>query len=75
VVDSRKRLTWSHAKKWIDRIALGFLELGLEKDEMIVVQLYNCVELCIIRIACQSREEEYLTFVGNTEEIPENQET
>ncbi|MCG6533800.1 MAG: o-succinylbenzoate--CoA ligase, partial [Syntrophales bacterium LBB04] len=39
LVDSRVRLTWSEAKQWIDRVALGLLELGLKKDEMVVSQL------------------------------------
>lgn len=53
VVDSRKRLTWAQAKQWIDRVALSLLELGFKKDNILVVQLPNCVELCLIRIACE----------------------
>ncbi len=52
VVDSQKRLTWSQAKQAIDRLALGFLEMGIKRDEAVVVQLPNCVELFFLRIAC-----------------------
>ncbi|MDP2646257.1 MAG: AMP-binding protein [Desulfobacterales bacterium] len=53
LVDSRVRLTWSRAKQWIDRLALGFLRMGLEKDEMLVVQLPNSAELFTLRVACE----------------------
>ncbi len=53
VVDSNVRLTWSQAKVWIDRLALGFLEMGLKKDEVVVIQLPNCVELVCLRVACE----------------------
>ncbi len=53
IVDSKTRLTWGQAKQWIDRLALGFLELGIKKDEMIVLQLPNCVELFMLIVACE----------------------
>ena len=53
VVDSKTRLTWAQAKQWINRLALGFLELGIKKGEVIVIQLPNCVELCLLRLACE----------------------
>lgn len=53
IVDSQTRLTWGEANTWIDRLALGFLELGFKKDDMIVVQLPNSVELCLLRVACE----------------------
>ncbi len=53
IVDSRTRITWSQANQWINRLALGFLELGFKKDDVIVVQLPNSVELALIRIACE----------------------
>lgn len=53
IVDSRTRLTWSEAKRWIDRIALGFLEQGIKRDELVVLQLVNSVELCLTRVACE----------------------
>ncbi|MBI4333773.1 MAG: AMP-binding protein [Chloroflexi bacterium] len=53
LVDHSRRLTWSQANRWIDRLALGFLDLGLKKDEMVVVQLPNMVEVPLLRVACE----------------------
>lgn len=53
LVDSNTRLTWSQAKLWIDRLALAFLEIGLKKDDAVVIQLPNCVELACLRVACE----------------------
>ncbi len=53
VVDSTKRLTWSQAKQWTDRLALALLEAGLKKDEVVVIQLPNSVDLVLARLACE----------------------
>lgn len=53
VVDQKNRLTWVEAKLWIDRLALGLLELGFIKGEVLVIQLPNSVELCLLRVACE----------------------
>ena len=53
IIDSRTRLTWSQAKQQIDRIALGLMNLGIGRDEVLVTELFNCVELMLIYIACQ----------------------
>lgn len=53
IVDSKVRLTWATAKQRIDRLALGLLEMGFKKDDMIVAQLPNCVERCLLFIACE----------------------
>jgi non-ribosomal peptide synthetase component E (peptide arylation enzyme) len=53
ITDSRIRLTWAEAKQWIDRLSLGLLELGFNKDDLIVIQLPNCVELVMLRLACE----------------------
>ncbi|MBI4330035.1 MAG: AMP-binding protein [Chloroflexi bacterium] len=53
VADSRGRLTWAQAKQWIDRMALGLLGLGFTRDDMLAVQLPNCVELMLLRIATE----------------------
>ena len=53
IVDSRTRLSWSHAKKWIDRLSLGLVELGIKKDEVVVLQLPSSVELPLLRLACE----------------------
>lgn len=53
LTDSRKRLTWSEANDWINQIADGLIGLGYEKDDRIVIQLPNCVELPLLRVACE----------------------
>lgn len=53
VVDSKTRLTWAQANKWIDRLALGFLDMGFQRDELIVLQLLNSVELTLLRVAAE----------------------
>jgi non-ribosomal peptide synthetase component E (peptide arylation enzyme) len=53
ILDSRTRLTWSQAKVWIDRLALGLLELGFRKDDVLVLQLPNSVELTLLRVASE----------------------
>jgi len=54
LIDSTKRLTYSEAKKYVDRLALGMLDLGLKKDDVIVVQLPNIVEAALLRLAIPS---------------------
>jgi len=53
VVDSKHRLTWAQANQWIDRMALGFLDMGFKKDDLLVVQLPNSVELTLLRVAAE----------------------
>ena len=53
LVDSKLRLTCKEADLRIDRIALRLLELGFKKDEALVIQLFPCVELFLLRIACE----------------------
>ena len=51
LVDSKTRLTWSKVKQLVDRVAFGFLKLGLKRDESVAVLLPWCVEFCLIRAA------------------------
>jgi non-ribosomal peptide synthetase component E (peptide arylation enzyme) len=55
LVDSTgSRLTWKEAVQRIDRIAYALIsELQLKKDDMLMVQLPNCVEQILVRLACQ----------------------
>jgi non-ribosomal peptide synthetase component E (peptide arylation enzyme) len=53
IIDSKTRLTWGQAKQCIDRLALGFWELGFKKDDVIVVQLPAWAECILVRIACE----------------------
>jgi non-ribosomal peptide synthetase component E (peptide arylation enzyme) len=48
------RLTWAQAKQRIDRIALALVkDLRLERDARLMVQLPNCVEQVLVRLACE----------------------
>lgn len=53
VVDSHKRLTWAQAKIWYNRVALGLLELGLKKDDVVASQLPNMVETLLLMRALE----------------------
>ncbi|MDP2647231.1 MAG: AMP-binding protein [Desulfobacterales bacterium] len=53
IVDSQTRLTWSQAKKLIDRLALGLLQLGFKRDDLLALQLPNSVEVALLRLACE----------------------
>jgi len=55
LVDSLgSRFTWSEAKQKIDRIAFAFIkEMKLNRDDRLMVQLPNCVEQVLVRLACE----------------------
>ena len=77
-VDSQKRVTWKQFKQMTDRIAIKLLELGLNKDDVVICQMHNCVENVAIRIALEKaglihcfaainlREEELNHFLKTT---------
>ena len=53
VVDSKSRLTWMDVKQKSDRLAVALKKLGFTRDDMIIAQLYNCVEQYLLIVACQ----------------------
>lgn len=53
LVDSKTRLTWSELDRLSERIALGLLELGINRDEAVVVQIASSVENVVLRMAFQ----------------------
>ncbi|MFC2122711.1 AMP-binding protein [Bacteroidota bacterium] len=53
LVDTRKRFTWAEAKQAIDRMALGLVELGIKRDETVLVQLPMCAEQMLLRNALE----------------------
>lgn len=53
IVDSKSRITWAQAKVYTDRLALGLLELGFKKDDVIFIQLPNWAELVLLKVACE----------------------
>lgn len=65
IIDSRVRLTWSQANAWINRLAVGLIELELRKDDVIVNQLFNCVEKALLRVAAQKAGLLHLALLSN----------
>jgi non-ribosomal peptide synthetase component E (peptide arylation enzyme) len=53
LVDCRQRLTWSQVKQLSDRLAAGLVKIGLQRDAKVLVQLPNCAELFLTRLACE----------------------
>jgi non-ribosomal peptide synthetase component E (peptide arylation enzyme) len=55
LVDSLgNRLTWAEAKQKIDRIAFALIkDLKLKRDATLMVQVPNCVEQVLVRLACE----------------------
>ena len=55
LVDSiGNRLTWAEAAQKIDRIALALIKaISLNRDDSLMVQLPNCVEQVLVRLACE----------------------
>lgn len=53
IIDGRSRLNWAQVSKQSDWLALTLLDLGFKKDDRILVQLPNCVELYLLIIACE----------------------
>ncbi len=53
IVDRCRRLTWAQVKELSDRLALWFLNLGLQRNSRVLVQLPNCAELFLVRLACE----------------------
>lgn len=53
ISDSKTRLTWAEACRWIDRLALALIERNYSKSDVLLVQLPNRVELALIRLACE----------------------
>ena len=53
VVDRNRRLTWLQVKQLSDTLALNLLRLDLKRDSKVLVQLPNCAELFLTRLACE----------------------
>ena len=53
LVDSRVRLTFAQARLWMDRLALGLVESGMKRDEVLIVQLPNNMEQYLLRLATE----------------------
>jgi len=53
VDDSGNRFTWAEANQAINRLALKLVELGFSKDDTLMIQLPNRVEIILLRVACE----------------------
>ncbi|MDP2646697.1 MAG: AMP-binding protein [Desulfobacterales bacterium] len=53
ICDPRAGLTWAEARQWTDQMALNLIGLGIDRDGVVVVQLPNCIELHLLRVACE----------------------
>ncbi len=53
LVDLKRRLTWSEVDDCSERLAHGLAELGFSKDTIILVQLYNSIELFLTLVAAE----------------------
>lgn len=72
------RWRWRELADQIDRLALRLLEIGVRRDEVVVVQLPNCVEQIAVYLACarlgvvvtpvpvQYRDHELTHIIGKT---------
>lgn len=53
LVDSSMRVTWGEAAKIMDRFAMSWIEMGLERDDRVILQSPNCAYGFLARIACE----------------------
>ncbi|MFJ8260750.1 AMP-binding protein [Rummeliibacillus sp. NPDC094406] len=51
IIDKKSRYTYAELGKMVDRVALGLLELGIKKDDVISIQLPNWNEFIILHYA------------------------
>jgi len=51
VDDSGNKFTWAEANQAINRLALKLAELGFNKDDTLMIQLPNRVEIILLRVA------------------------
>ncbi|MFQ5826687.1 MAG: (2,3-dihydroxybenzoyl)adenylate synthase, partial [Dehalococcoidia bacterium] len=51
LVDPRDRVTYAQLAQRADRLALGLLEIGIQKGDRIIVQLPNCIEFVYVFFA------------------------
>jgi non-ribosomal peptide synthetase component E (peptide arylation enzyme) len=53
LVDSSLRITWGEAARLMDLFALAWIDLGLKKDDRVILQSPNCAYGFLSRIACE----------------------
>ena len=47
-----QRLTWAELADSVDRFSLLLLEIGIQRDEIVLMQLPNCVEQFVVYMSC-----------------------
>ena len=47
-----QRWTWAQLGDQVDRFCLLLLDIGIRRDELVVVMLPNCVEQFVVYLAC-----------------------
>jgi non-ribosomal peptide synthetase component E (peptide arylation enzyme) len=47
------QITWGELKVYSDRVAFHLLDMGFTHDDVLVVQLPNIIENCVLRVALQ----------------------
>lgn len=53
LVDSSMRITWGEAARLMDCFALAWIDMGLNKDDRVILQAPNCAYGFLSRIACE----------------------
>ena len=53
IVDSKGRYTFKQLQELVNGLAMKFVEMGLELGDLVVLQIPECVEFYIIRLACE----------------------
>jgi len=50
-INTSKRITWAQYKILSDRLSLNFTEMGINKGDLVLVQIPNSIEFCLINLA------------------------
>jgi non-ribosomal peptide synthetase component E (peptide arylation enzyme) len=53
IVDSKGRYSYRQISEWVNRVALKFLEMDIERGDLVVLQVPECVEYSVVRLACE----------------------
>jgi cyclohexanecarboxylate-CoA ligase len=53
VIDARQRVTYGELRRLVDRVATGFLALGIGPGDVITIQLPNWVEFVVAHLAAE----------------------
>jgi non-ribosomal peptide synthetase component E (peptide arylation enzyme) len=53
LVDSKRRVTWGEVADYSEQLALSLVKLGFSKDSIILIQLYNSIELFLTLVAAE----------------------